>query len=121
MLDFPRWKVWAVWLTVFVTALLAVPSLLPERTRAQLPSWVPQPTINLGLDLAGGSYILLEAKTGDLAAVRAEALREQVITAMRQQPRVGIGDISTRGGQLSFMVRDVAQVDAAREKLLAIT
>jgi preprotein translocase subunit SecD len=121
MLDFPRWKVRAIWLGVVVMMLLAVPSLLPDRVRGQLPGWVPTPTINLGLDLAGGSYILLEAKTSDVAATRLEQMREQVSTEMRRAPRVQIGDISTRAGRLSFMVRDVAQVDAAREKLLSIT
>ncbi len=121
MLDFPRWKIWAVWLTVAVFALFAVPSLLPERTRAALPGWLPKPTINLGLDLAGGSYILLEARTGDVAGTRLEAMREQIASEMRRAPRIAIGDISTRAGQISFMLRDVGQVDAAREKLLGLT
>ena len=30
MLDFPRWKVWLVGLTVLAGILLAVPSLLPK-------------------------------------------------------------------------------------------
>ncbi len=122
MLDFPRWKVWLVWATIIVCALLAVPSFVPERTRATWPAWVPQPAINLGLDLAGGSYILLEADTGDVAATRLEAMRQQVDTEMRRgNPRIAIGDISMRDGQLSFMVRNVAQVDAARERLLPMT
>lgn len=121
MLDFPRWKRIAIWASVILLSLFAIPSLLPESTRAKLPGWLPTPTINLGLDLAGGSYILLEAKTEDVAATQIEAMRERIATEMRRQPRVGIGDISTRGGQISFMVRDAAQVDAAREKLLSLT
>lgn len=122
MLDFPRWKVWLVWATVFVCSLMAVPSFVPEQMRATWPSWVPQPTINLGLDLAGGSYIQLEADTADVAATRLEAMREIVSTEMRRaNPRIAIGDISVRGGALSFMVRDPSQVDAAREKLLPLT
>ena len=122
MLDFPRWKVWNICLFLGVMALLAVPSFLPERTVAAWPKWVPSPRVNLGLDLAGGSYILLEADTKDVATARLDAMREQVLTEMRRgNPRIAIGDISTRGGQLSFMVRDVAQVDAARERLLPMT
>ncbi|MGN5373618.1 protein translocase subunit SecD [Sphingomonas hankookensis] len=121
MLDFPRWKRIAIWASVILLALFAVPSLLPEATRAKLPGWVPTPTINFGLDLAGGSYILLEAQTQDVAATRVEAMREMIATEMRRAPRVGVGDISTRGGQISFMVRDATQVDAAREKLLGLT
>jgi preprotein translocase subunit SecD len=119
MLDFPRWKV--AWITGFllVLCLLAIPSFLPERYTARMP-WAPR--INLGLDLAGGSYLLLEADTADLANSRLETMRDQVQTEMRRAtPRIAIGDISTRDGQLSFFVRDASQVDAAREKLLAIT
>lgn len=121
MLDFPRWKRIAIWASVILLSLFAVPSLLPESVRAKLPAWYATQTINLGLDLAGGSYLLLEAKTEDVAATRIEAMRDMIATEMRRQPRVGIGDISTRGGQISFMVRDAAQVDAAREKLLGLT
>ena len=122
MLDFPRWKVWATWLTIIVTMVFAVPSFLSESARSKLPGWVPAPTINLGLDLAGGSYILLEADTQDLANSRLERMRDTVLAEMRRQdPRVAIGDISTRGGRLSFMVRDASQVDAARERLLPLT
>ncbi|KQN76995.1 protein translocase subunit SecD [Sphingomonas sp. Leaf62] len=121
MLDFPRWKRIAIWASVILLSLFAIPSLLPESMRAKLPSWYASQTINLGLDLAGGSYILLEAKTEDVAATQIEAMRERISTEMRRQPRVAIGDISTRGGQISFMVRDASQVDAAREKLLSLT
>lgn len=121
MLDFPRWKRIAIWASVILLSLFAVPSLLPEAVRARLPAWYASQTINLGLDLAGGSYILLEAKTEDVAATQIEAMRERIATEMRRQPRVAIGDISTRGGQISFMVRDATQVDAAREKLLSLT
>ena len=61
MLDFPKWKVWSVWLTIAVCLLCAVPSFVPASVRANWPGWVPQPAVNLGLDLAGGRYILLEA------------------------------------------------------------
>jgi len=120
MLDFPRWKVWSIIATLAVLVALAIPSLLPERATA---GWaIPVRRINLGLDLAGGSYLLLEADTADLANTRLETMRDQVTAEMRRgKPRIAIGDISTRGGQLSFMLRDPSQVDAARERLLTIT
>jgi preprotein translocase subunit SecD len=120
MLDFPRWKVWSIIATLAVLVALAIPSFLPERATANLGFRVPH--INFGLDLAGGSYLLLEADTADLANTRLETMRDQVTAEMRRgKPRIAIGDISTRGGQLSFMLRDAAQVDAARERLLTIT
>ena len=120
MLDFPRWKVWSISLLLAALCALAVPSLLPERWTGTWP--VKAPRINLGLDLAGGSYLLLEADTGDVLARRLEGMREQVSLEMRRQdPRVAIGEISTQGGKLSFFVRDPQQVDAARQRLLPMT
>lgn len=122
MLDFPKWKVWAVWLSIAACFLLAIPSFVPENLRERWPGWIPQPAVNLGLDLAGGSSILLEADTADLARTRLAAKRDEIETEFRRQdPRIDIGEISMRDGVISFMVRDVAQVDAARERLLQLT
>ncbi|WP_430446404.1 protein translocase subunit SecD [Sphingorhabdus contaminans] len=122
MLDFPRWRVWMLSLIVLFGVLLAIPSVLPTSMRAQLAQYVPTPTINLGLDLAGGSHILLEADTSQLAETRLEALEDSVRSAMRRtDPRVAIGNVSRANGQLSFTVTDPSQVDAAREALLPLT
>ncbi|MDE0879641.1 MAG: protein translocase subunit SecD [Sphingomonas bacterium] len=120
MLDFPKWKVWSIWGVLAFLCALAVPSLIPERVS---PGWLANaPRINLGLDLAGGSYLLLEADTQELANSRIESMRDNIQGQMRNgTPRIAIGDISTRDNQLSFMVRDPSQVDAARERLLSIT
>ncbi len=122
MLDFPRWRVWMLNILVITGVLLAIPSLLPSSIRSQVAQFLPTPTINLGLDLAGGSHILLEADTAQLAATRLEALEDSVRAAMRRtEPRIAIADVSRSGGQLSFTVTDSSQIDAAREALLSVT
>ena len=120
MLSFPRWKVWSIIGFLAALCLLAVPSIIPER---YAPAWLAHaPHINLGLDLDGGSYLLLEADTTDLANSRLESMRDQVSVEMRRgTPKIEIGDIATGNGQLSFLLRDPSQVDAARERLLTIT
>jgi preprotein translocase subunit SecD len=69
MLDFPRWRVWMLSSLIAASLLLALPSFLPKAWLDQLPSWVPAEQINLGLDLAGGSHILLEADRVQFRAV----------------------------------------------------
>jgi preprotein translocase subunit SecD len=122
MLDFPRWRVWMLSILVLVGVLCAIPSVLSAQMRAELGKFVPVPAINLGLDLAGGSHILLEADTSQLAATRIESLEDSVRTAMRRaEPRIAIGDMSRANNQLSFTVTDTSQIDAAREALLSLT
>jgi preprotein translocase subunit SecD len=120
MLDFPRWKIWTVTLSVVLGILLAVPSVLPPAATGWMPGWFRDTHVNLGLDLAGGSQLLLEAQTGDIATQRVEAMEEIIRREMRTN-RIDIGDISTAGGQLSFMVRNPTQVDAAVERVRAQT
>ena len=47
--------------------------------------------------------------------------RTSVATELRRDPRIDIGDISTAGGRLSFLVRDPTQVDAAVERMRNLT
>lgn len=121
MLEFPRWKVLWLWAVTLLTALAAIPSLLTA-TSMHWPSALPQPKINLGLDLAGGSHILLEADPGQVAGQRIEAMEESVRSRARQSDKnIRIGDISNRDGALSFVVQDPSQVDAMRELILPLT
>ncbi len=122
MLDFPRWKVWAVSLTVAIGVLLSIPSLIAgSRLAPYWPSWLPAYHINLGLDLAGGSQLLLEADVRDSTKQRLQAMEDSVSTELRRAPRVSISEISTSGGRVSFLVRDPTQVDTAVERLRALT
>jgi preprotein translocase subunit SecD len=82
---------------------------------------LPKETISLGLDLAGGSQLLLEADMNDAAKQRLSAMEDSAATELRRAPRIDIGDISTAGGRLSFMVRNPRQLDAAVERLRTLT
>jgi preprotein translocase subunit SecD len=121
MLDFPRWKVWAISLTILLGIFLAVPSMLPQSVQQRWPAWLPQSEINLGLDLAGGSHLLLEADLADAQRQRISAMEENIQTELRRSPRITVGDLSTSGGRISFMVRDPVQLDDAVERIRAIT
>jgi preprotein translocase subunit SecD len=121
MLDFPRWKVWAVCLTIAIFIVFAIPSMFPKSEVAKWPAWAPRAQINLGLDLAGGSHLLLEADAADAAKARIVAMEDTVATELRRQPRIQIGDVSTSGGQLSFIVRDPTQIDAAFQRMVTLT
>ncbi len=117
MLDFSRWKIRAICGGLLILMLLSIPSFVPEDVRATWPSWVPSRAINLGLDLAGGSYLLLEAETSDVAKSRLDQMRETVVTEVKKSPKIEIGDISVTDGKLRFMVVDPSKVDEVRNRL----
>lgn len=122
MLDFPRWKIWGIVLLCLAGIAFAIPSFFPESQTAKWPAGVPTARINLGLDLKGGSHLLLEAELADVTRQRLQVKEEEVRTELgRARTAVEIGDISTSGGRLTFLLRNPAQADAAREALLPLT
>ena len=123
MLDFPQWKVWAVTLPILIGILLAIPSMMPASAGA--------PSCRAGCPTRGS----ISGSTSPAAATccsrpipptppssGSQPMEEEVTTELRRgEPRIEIGDVSTAGGRLSFMVRDPAQVDAAVERMRALT
>ena len=124
MLDFPRWKTIGISIILLLGILFSIPSFLPEKTFEKLPSIV-QTKVNLGLDLAGGSHLLLEADLADLQKTQLSNMEKTVRTAMRGErgpdDDIAIGELSTAGGKISFLVRDQKQLDDARERLFRET
>jgi preprotein translocase subunit SecD len=122
MLEFPRWKVWLVSFVVALGVLFSIPSLIAGTSLSdKWPRWLPHYKISLGLDLAGGSHLLLEADTQDAQKQRLQSMEDSVATELRHDPAIDIGDFSTSGGRLSFMVRNPAQVDATVERMRQLT
>ncbi|BBC73670.1 protein-export membrane protein SecD [Altererythrobacter sp. B11] len=121
MLDFPPWKRVFLWLVTLAAILATLPSIV-SLSSGRWPASLPDPEISLGLDLAGGSHILLEADPAQVARQRLETMEESVRSALRDaEPRIRIGDISTSGGRLSFLLEDPGQVDAARGLIEPLT
>ncbi|MCJ2182493.1 protein translocase subunit SecD [Novosphingobium sp. 1949] len=121
MLDFPIWKKIWFWGIALVCAALALPSLF-SLAGLPWPQALPNSQVNLGLDLAGGSHILLEASKDQVAKQRIENMEESVRARFRSaDTKIAIGDISRSNGRLSFTLRDASQVDAAREEILPLT
>jgi len=121
MLDFPRWKQAFYWSLAAIAILAALPSIFAF-AQLRWPSQLPRPEVNLGLDLAGGSHILLEANPDQVRRQRLEAMDEDVRQRLKQNaPDVRIGDISTKDGTVSFLVDDPSQLDKAREAVLPLT
>lgn len=112
MLQLSRWKVTLVVLSVLFGVLFALPNLLPASARANYPGFLPSQTVNLGLDLQGGSYLLLEV---DVVAMRREQLSNMVedIRTNLRTDRIA-AQPSLSNGVVRIRVNDPAQKAAAK-------
>ncbi|VVT18681.1 protein translocase subunit SecD [Erythrobacter sp. EC-HK427] len=117
MLDFPLWRRVFLWGITLVLAALAIPSIMGLSG----DTWHEQfdlPEINLGLDLAGGSHILLEADPAQVAEQRLVSTEESVIQILTDaDPDIRFSDVSTLNGQLSFMLENPGDIDRVRDAL----
>lgn len=111
MLTLSRWKVLLVVVTVIVGALFALPNALPKDVRDSLPGFMPKQTLNLGLDLQGGSYLLLEVDIRALKAGRLNNTLEDVRTQLRDA-QIPFGDLALVGDTVSVRITDPAQFEA---------
>ena len=120
MLHFSRWKTVSIWLVVFAAVMVAAPNMLSQSQLAALPDWFPKRQVTLGLDLQGGSHILLQVDRDGLIADRLEGARDDIRVALREA-RVGYTGLSGSGRTVQVRIRDAEQVAAARAALASLT
>ncbi len=112
---FSRWKTTSILLTAFVVCAFAFPNFLPERTVRSWPAWA-QRHIVLGLDLQGGSHILLEVDTNAVRKEKIEALRDDVRRIVREI-RGSPAAVTIRGNSVEYRVREGSDPQLALTKL----
>ena len=115
MLYFTRWKATAIVLTAFVVCLFAVPNFLPEKMVQSWPKWAQRHVV-LGLDLQGGSHILLEVDSNAVRKEKLEATRDDVRRVLRDA-RVGYTGLVVRGNSVEVRIREGQGFDTALTKL----
>jgi preprotein translocase subunit SecD len=115
MLFFTRWKAAAILLTALAVCLCALPNFFSDNVVRHWPSCA-QRHIVLGLDLQGGSHLLLEV---DSAAVRKEqlqAINDDVLRVLRQA-RIPFTGRAIRGNSVEVHITRDADIDSALSKL----
>ena len=83
MLHFSRWKTFFIWGFALLGVLCAAPNLIPEKDLASYPQFVQNLRLNLGLDLRGGSHLLLKMDKDLLIEKQIKVLRGNVRTVLR--------------------------------------
>jgi SecD/SecF fusion protein len=95
--------------------LFAVPSFLPQTVRDAWPGFLPKQTVVLGLDLQGGSHLLLQVNEDGIVTERLQTLRRDVRNTLANEN--GIGNLITTDEatkSLTIELTDPTQKDAAR-------
>ena len=115
MLYFSRWKALATVAFALLVCLFAVPNFISPQTVKSWPTWAQRHLV-LGLDLQGGSHILLEVDTNDVRKQKLETLRDDVRRVLRDA-KVGYTNLAIRGSTVEVRIREGADHQNALTKL----
>jgi preprotein translocase subunit SecD len=116
MLHFPTWKTVLVCLVSLIGILLALPNFFDAEDLNSLPSWLPRQQIVLGLDLQGGSHMLLEVDRGSVIDERLETLRDDIRSNLREA-RIGYTGLRVGNKQVQVRIRNEEQRAEATDSL----
>ncbi len=120
MMRLSRWKVILVALAVLFGVVFTLPNVLPQKTLDSLPGWVPQKKLNLGLDLQGGSSLLMEVDTKSLKAERLTNLLEDVRNSLSGQD-VAYDGLRQQGDAVLVHVMNAGDMDKAYQALAKLS
>src|ERR1700747_1045050 len=115
MLYFTRWKALGIMLTALGVCLCAGPNFFPEATVRNWPLWA-QRRLVLGLDLQGGSYLLLEVDSNYVKKEKIDQIREDVRGTLRGGKIVATG-LASRGDAVEVRIKDTDQLQTTLGKL----
>jgi protein-export membrane protein SecD len=115
MLYFANWKVLLICGVCLLGVLLSALNLLTPAQLAYLPGFMRK-QVALGLDLRGGSYLLLQV---DVAAAQHERLNT-VIDSVRNTLRdahIGYTGLNVEGDAITFTIRETDRLEEAKRDL----
>ncbi|MEX2642033.1 MAG: protein translocase subunit SecD [Acetobacterales bacterium] len=112
MVYFSRWKILLVVGVCLFGLLYAAPNVLGSRLFEGLPGWMPGKQINLGLDLQGGSHLLLEVETDVVLREEAESMLDAVRIELRRD-RIRYTGLSATTDGVSVRIPDADQREQA--------
>jgi preprotein translocase subunit SecD len=104
MLYFTRWKALGIILTALLVCLCAVPNFFPEATVKNWPLWA-QRRLVLGLDLQGGSYLLLEVDSNYVKKEKLDQIRDDARRTLREA-KIGYTGLASKGDAVEVRVKD---------------
>ncbi|MFN4282783.1 MAG: protein translocase subunit SecD [Alphaproteobacteria bacterium] len=114
MIHIARWKLVVSFVVVMAGILFVSPNLLTREQAASLPGWLSHSRINLGLDLQGGSHLLLGVDLQSVMRERLDNMVQGVREALRKE-RIGYTRLGVSGQTVVFQLTNPDDMAKVRE------
>src|ERR1700733_3663426 len=119
MLQVHLWQRVLVALILIGGILIALPNVLPDNVRSRLPGGWGNQTVSLGLDLQGGSDLLLEVQLDEVQKDKVETLLLAARHALRKA-HIAFDKTGVTGDAISLHIVGHENVDQAKSLIDAL-
>ena len=117
MFNYPKWKISLIGAIAALGVFFCIPNFLPKAQREKLPEWW-QP-MTLGLDLQGGSQLLLQVDLDQVVADQLNSVQEAARMALREKG-VRYTGLTVSDGALTVKIVKSEQLSKAKDLLRKI-
>ncbi|MGU3398132.1 protein translocase subunit SecD [Brucellaceae bacterium D45D] len=111
-----KWVAVLYGLIVVIGVIIALPNFFTQKQLDAMPSWLPKRQVTLGLDLRGGSYLVLEVDSASLKKDRLRALLDDARSKLRAE-RIQPQSIRAVGDAVIVTIPDAEQRTKAQTAL----
>lgn len=116
----PRWVVVTYVILILAGMLAALPNMFTSQQLAALPGWIPKHQITLGLDLQGGSHLVLEVDAAALRSDRLRSLLDDVRSTLRKE-RIDARSARISSGAIMLSIDNAEHRDRAQAAVAAMS
>ncbi|MGA7712028.1 MAG: protein translocase subunit SecD [Rhizomicrobium sp.] len=102
---YSRWQIVLIAVACLLGVLFALPNAVSDRVLGYLPF---EQRVHLGLDLRGGSYLLLKVDTAAAERERAQSIMDGVRRTLRKA-RISYENLQVQNGVIAFHLRDAGR------------
>ena len=116
MLIFQKWKIFFVLLICLLSIIFIIPNFYGKSAVTALPSYIPKSQFNLGLDLQGGSHLLLEVEVNQVLKEKSDDLVDEIRQVLRKD-KIKYSNLGTRGIGATVSIKNEIELNKARSLL----
>lgn len=120
MLYFSKAKIFIILVILTAGLFFAAPNAFDSKTYDKLPNFLPSGSLHLGLDLQGGSHLLLEVDVDAILQERLDTLLSEIRLALRKA-RIAYRNLSIKDGAIQITIRDTGRTKETYEVLNALS
>jgi preprotein translocase subunit SecD len=116
MLHVSKFKLFAVLLVCLLSIYLSIPTFFPKLAESKYANLFAGYKVNLGLDLQGGAYIMLEVDFNSYEREQIQKFADQVRMFMRKD-NIDISNLVIKDQRISFEIKDITKINEANKTI----